>query len=147
MRTPARPFWKHKRLEDMSKREWESLCDGCARCCLVKVPNPNGRGLVTTHACCELLDPETARCMHYTSRHRRVSDCVQLTPANVHTLSWLPPTCAYRLLARGEELPEWHPLVSGDAETVHSAGISMRGRVVSEALVHPDDLLRMRIRF
>lgn len=147
MPTTARPFWKHKRLEDMSTREWESLCDGCARCCLVKLHDPKGRGMVTTQASCTLLDPETARCKHYETRHRRVSDCVQLTPAVVRTLSWLPPTCAYRLVARGEDLPAWHPLVSGDPESVHAAGISMRGRVVSEELIHPDDLLRMRIRW
>jgi uncharacterized cysteine cluster protein YcgN (CxxCxxCC family) len=146
MNKRAVPFWKHTPLEEMSREQWESLCDGCGRCCLVKIPGPRGAD-VPTSAACRQYDGQTGRCKSYATRTRRVADCVQLTPELAATLPWLPPTCAYRLLAHGEDLPGWHPLVTGDPDSVERAGMSMRGRVVNERFVHADDLVRMKIRW
>ena len=135
------PFWKTKSLAEMSEGEWESLCDGCGRCCLVKLEDEDDGKIHFTHIGCRLLDGETCRCRDYENRSARVDDCVRLTPDNLASLNWLPPTCAYRLLANGGDLYWWHPLVSGDPETVHAAGISVRGRVrFSEDQVADDDL-------
>ena len=130
--TADRPFWRVKRLEEMSRTEWESLCDGCARCCLNKLEDWDTGEIVWTNVACELLDCDTCRCKDYENRSETVPDCIQLTVEEVNTLTWLPPTCAYRLVREGRELYWWHPLVSGDPETVHEAGISVRGRAVSE---------------
>ena len=127
------PFWRTKRLEEMSRAEWESLCDGCARCCLNKLEDWDTGEIVWTDVACELLDCDTCRCKDYENRSETVPDCIQLTVEEVNTLTWLPPTCAYRLVREGKDLYWWHPLVSGDPETVHEAGVSVRGRVVSEA--------------
>ncbi|GAB4538943.1 MAG: YcgN family cysteine cluster protein [Roseibium sp.] len=126
------PFWKTKTLEDMSEKEWESLCDGCARCCLNKLEDWDTGEIVWTDVACTLLDCDSCRCRDYVNRAATVQDCIQLTPAEVRTLTWLPPTCAYRLVHERRDLYWWHPLVSGDPETVHAAGISVRGRVVPE---------------
>ncbi len=126
------PFWRRKTLGAMTRAEWESLCDGCGRCCLHKLRDEETEALLWTHVACRLLDGETGRCTDYANRKSRVPDCVKLTPAKVAAIDWLPPTCAYRLLAEGRDLPWWHPLVSGDAETVHKAGVSVRGRTVAE---------------
>ena len=126
------PYWRTKTLEEMTREEWESLCDGCARCCLVKLEDADTGEIAYTDIACRLLDPGTCRCTRYRQRLRLVPDCVDLTPGRVRKLGWLPSTCAYRLLAEGRELAWWHPLVSGDPETVHKAGISVRGRVVPE---------------
>jgi len=123
------PFWKAKSLEDMSPREWESLCDGCGKCCLSKLEDEDTGQIYWTDVGCRLLNMRTCRCADYKNRFSLVQDCVQLTPANVRTIAWLPSTCAYRLVAEGKDLADWHPLVSGDKRTVHTAGISMRGRV------------------
>ena len=128
-RRASRPFWRVKTLEDMSRREWESLCDGCARCCLVKLEDEDTEEIHNTDVGCTLLDAGTCRCRDYAHRQRQVADCVRLTPEAVRSLPWLPPTCAYRLVAEGRDLAWWHPLVSGDPNTVHEAGISVRGRV------------------
>jgi hypothetical protein len=126
------PFWKHKRLTEMTKREWESLCDGCGKCCLHKLEDIDDGEITYTNVACRLLDLKTCRCTNYARRSRIVPDCVELTPANIKTLHWMPSTCAYRLLAEGKDLPWWHPLVSGDPDTVHRAGVSVLGRVVPE---------------
>jgi uncharacterized cysteine cluster protein YcgN (CxxCxxCC family) len=129
------PFWKQKTLEEMTAEEWESLCDGCGRCCLIKLEDEDTAEIVYTRAACELLNLRTCRCMDYPGRFAKVPDCVSLTPEGARELNWLPETCAYRLVARGEDLAWWHPLVSGDADTVHQAGISVRGVAVSEKRV------------
>ena len=129
---PEVPFWKRKKLAEMSKAEWESLCDGCGRCCLNKLENDATGDVQYTDVACRLLDPHTCRCANYENRKRFVPDCQILTAVNVKRLTWLPSTCAYRLVAEGKDLYWWHPLLSGDSETVHAAGISVRGRVVSE---------------
>jgi uncharacterized cysteine cluster protein YcgN (CxxCxxCC family) len=128
-RTRARPFWRAKTLEQMNESEWESLCDGCARCCLIKLEDEDDGKILNTDIGCRLLDGATCRCKDYARRARRVPDCVSLTPQAVRTLTWLPPTCAYRLIAEGKDLFDWHPLKSGRAESVHEAGVSVRGRV------------------
>jgi uncharacterized cysteine cluster protein YcgN (CxxCxxCC family) len=122
------PFWRAKTLEEMSPREWESLCDGCARCCLVKLEDEDTGEVHYTDVGCALLDAGSCRCRDYRRRQAKIPDCVRLTPETVRRLSWLPPTCAYRLLAEGKDLPSWHPLVSGDPNSVHRAGVSVRGR-------------------
>jgi uncharacterized cysteine cluster protein YcgN (CxxCxxCC family) len=127
--TDDTPFWKRKTLEQMTAREWESLCDGCGRCCLNKLEEEGTAKIFFTDVACKLLDHDTCRCTDYRNRLKTVPDCVGLTPAEVRILDWLPPTCAYDLLAKGKDLYWWHPLVSGDPDTVHFAGISVRGRV------------------
>jgi uncharacterized cysteine cluster protein YcgN (CxxCxxCC family) len=126
----AGSFWKTKNLEEMSEAEWESLCDGCGRCCLEKLEDEDTGQIYFTHIGCRLLDAGLCACRDYQQRSEKVTDCVRLTPENVRTLTWLPPSCAYKLVAEGRDLYWWHPLVSGDPKTVHEAGISVRGRVV-----------------
>ncbi|WP_281024017.1 YcgN family cysteine cluster protein [Microvirga flavescens] len=125
----AEPFWRSKPLEDMTDGEWESLCDGCGRCCLVKLEDEDTGEVLYTDVGCTLLNDRSCRCRDYPNRQAKVPDCVRLTPQAVRTLSWLPPTCAYRLVAEEKDLYWWHHLVSGDRETVHSAGISVRDKV------------------
>jgi uncharacterized cysteine cluster protein YcgN (CxxCxxCC family) len=136
----AIPFWKRKTLREMSPEEWESLCDGCARCCLVKLQDEDTQELHMTNVVCRFLDIYHCRCTVYTERHQRNPDCVRLTPDLVDNLSWLPSTCAYRLVSEGKDLPEWHPLISGSQRTVHRAGISVRAKVVSESDIDEDDI-------
>jgi uncharacterized cysteine cluster protein YcgN (CxxCxxCC family) len=122
-------FWKTKTLEEMSNVEWESLCDGCARCCLEKLEDEDTGKIYFTHVSCKLLDAGLCACKDYKNRSDQVPDCVRLTPENVRTLNWLPPSCGYKLVAEGRDLYWWHPLISGDPNTVHEAGVSVRGRV------------------
>jgi len=125
-------FWETKSLEAMNRAEWEALCDGCGKCCLHKLEDEETGELFPTNIACRLLDRRTGRCSDYKHRHAYVPECVRLTPAKLCQLDWLPSTCAYRLLAEGESLPEWHPLITGDAESVHRAGESVRGWTISE---------------
>ncbi len=124
-------FWREKSLAEMSPAEWESLCDGCGKCCLHKLRYPDG-SLKMTRVSCRLLDTDTCRCTNYPKRKQLVPDCVILTQESVEKLDWLPDTCAYRVLSEGGDLAAWHPLISGDPDSVHTSGISMRGRCISE---------------
>ncbi|WP_455203861.1 YcgN family cysteine cluster protein [Kaarinaea lacus] len=138
------PFWKSKTLQQMSKAEWESLCDGCAKCCLHKIEDIDSGDLYFTNIVCFLLDLDTCRCGDYEHRRELVPDCVNVYEhGDVQSLNYMPSTCAYRLLANGDDLPDWHPLVSGDPESVHRAGQSVRGRVFveSEDLVVEDHIV------
>jgi uncharacterized protein len=135
------PFWKTKTLEQMSQDEWESLCDGCGRCCLNKLEEEGTDRTFFTDVACRLLDHETCRCHDYANRMEKVEDCVLLTPQSVREIPWLPPTCAYSLLAKGRDLYWWHPLVSGDTDSVHAAGISVRGRIGACETQVPDSEL------
>jgi hypothetical protein len=129
--SPA-PFWQTKRLADMTREEWESLCDGCGKCCLHKLQYEDTGDVHYTDVACRLLNLATCRCSQYDKRQKLVPDCVALRPDRLLELSWMPSTCAYRLLARGRPLPSWHPLVTGDKESVHAAGQSVRGRAIPE---------------
>ncbi len=137
----ADKFWTTKTLNEMSAEEWESLCDGCGRCCLNKLEDEDTGRFLYTRAACKLLDLDTCRCSNYPERQKLVPDCVALTPVNVGQLGWLPATCAYRLLDEGKPLPWWHPLVSGRQETVDEAGISVKGEAYSEEGLSVDDLV------
>jgi uncharacterized cysteine cluster protein YcgN (CxxCxxCC family) len=125
------PFWKKKTLEEMSKAEWESLCDGCGRCCLNKFEDAKQR-IFYTDVACKLLDTDSCRCSDYKNRTRKVKDCLVLTPRIMDEMNCLPPTCAYRRVHEGKDLLWWHPLVSGRRESVHEAGISVAGRCITE---------------
>ena len=132
-------FWKTKRLAEMSNDEWESLCDGCGRCCLNKLEDWETGEIYWTNIGCELLDCDSCRCTDYTNRFDKVPDCIQLTPENIPTIGWLPPTCGYRLVMEGKDLFDWHTLKSGSNDTVHVAGISIRGRAVPDDGIAPEE--------
>lgn len=132
MTAPAGPFWENKKLADLTRAEWESLCDGCGKCCLNKHDGVSESRTVTSRVACRLLDVETCRCAAYEDRARFVPDCRTMRPDTVARHDWLPASCAYRRLAEGRGLARWHPLVLGDPATVHLAGISIRGRAISE---------------
>jgi uncharacterized protein len=140
MNAASSRFWEHKPLAEMTDTEWESLCDGCGRCCLAKLEDEDNGDVYFTAVACRLLDTDSCRCTNYPNRLRQVADCVSLSPDTVAAISWLPATCAYRLVAGGRPLYPWHPLLSGSADSVHRAGISVRGRVISEEFVHEEDL-------
>lgn len=125
-------FWETKTLGEMSRAEWESLCDGCGKCCVHKLEDEETGELHPTNVACKLLDRHSGRCTNYKHRRAFVPECVRLTPARLREIDWLPDSCAYRLIDEGKPLPDWHPLLSGDPESVHKAGISVRGWTVSE---------------
>lgn len=134
------PFWQRKTLEQMNQAEWESLCDGCGLCCLQKLEDEDDvDAIYYTRVACKLLDRESCQCSNYAERTRFVPDCIQLTPGAAAQFKWLPPTCGYRRVAEGKDLPPWHHLVCGDPEAVHAAGISQAGRMIAEDSVDEDD--------
>jgi uncharacterized cysteine cluster protein YcgN (CxxCxxCC family) len=142
LRMAAEPFWRRKSLEQMTAREWESLCDGCGLCCLVRFEDEETQEIIPTRVHCRLLDAQACRCTDYADRHKYVPDCIKLTPHNIEALQWMPKSCAYRRLHEGRDLAWWHPLVSGDPESVHRAGVSVRGQTINEqALADPEDAL------
>ena len=128
-------FWETKSLNQMTKREWESLCDGCGKCCLIKLEDSDTKELFYTDVACHLLDHETCQCKDYKNRKKLVDDCLQLEVNDVEDFKWLPETCAYRLLHEGKPLPNWHYLISGDRNTLHKKKMSVQNRVVSETEV------------
>ena len=132
-------FWEMP-LAELTAAEWEALCDGCGKCCLNKIEYEDDGSLDFTCVACRLLDGDSCRCSSYENRHDYVPDCVVLTPDKLAEISWwLPATCAYRLRAEGKPLYPWHHLISGDPESIHRAGVSVRGRTVSEADVPEED--------
>ena len=135
----ADPFWVAKSLDQLSQTEWEALCDGCGRCCLNKLEDFDSGEIAWTNVACRLLDRRSCRCRDYSRRHEEVPDCLPLTRESVKAMTWLPPTCAYRLRDEAKPLYWWHYLVSGDRDTVHQAGVSVRGRTVSESGMDVDD--------
>jgi uncharacterized cysteine cluster protein YcgN (CxxCxxCC family) len=132
-------FWE-KPLDQLNREQWEALCDGCGKCCLHKLEDADTGEIHPTNVACKLLSLKTARCTNYRGRRAFVPDCVRLTAGNVSKIDWLPSTCAYRLRAEGKPLADWHPLISGDPESVHRAGISIRGWTVSERDAGDDNL-------
>ncbi len=130
-------FWEEKTLEQMTGEEWEALCDGCGRCCLMKLEDEDTGDIYVSDVRCRLLDGDSCRCSDYPNRLAKVPDCIKLTTENVRTIAWIPVTCAYRRIAEGRGLAWWHPLVSGDPQTVVDVGVSVRGRTVSELDVKP----------
>lgn len=140
--TEDAPFWKRLSLDELDTGQWESLCDGCGRCCLLKLEDEDTGAYHMTDVACRLLDTEACTCRHYETRADHVPNCVKLDAAKVGALGWLPATCAYRLVDEGKDLYWWHPLVSGRAETVHEAGVSVRDKVTAiEDEVEDDDLV------
>ena len=131
-------FWEQKSLAEMSSQEWESLCDGCAKCCLHKLEDEDSGEVFYTKVRCRYLREESCRCSEYARRSELVPHCITLHAEQLSSYHWLPSTCAYRLLAQGKPLFDWHPLISGDPNSVHEAGISIRGRAISDEFVHPD---------
>lgn len=143
--TSEKPFWQTKQLHEMTTEEWESLCDGCGRCCLVKLEDEDTGEIHDTDVSCQLLDCSICSCTDYANRHEIVDDCIKLDVDKLEELRWLPRTCAYRLLWEGKPLFDWHPLVSGDPQSVHEAGVSVKDKVINEREVALEDLVN-RIR-
>ena len=139
---PEKPFWQRKALDQMTPQEWESLCDGCGLCCLIRFEDEVTGEVIPTRVACRLLDGRLCRCSDYANRKSIVPDCIKLTPGNIEALQWMPPSCAYRRLHEGRGLPSWHPLLTGDPESVHRAGVSIRGQTISEeTLADPEDAI------
>ena len=135
-----KPFWEIKRLEELNEAEWEALCDGCGQCCLIRFEDEQTGTVGTTSVVCRLFEMESWRCSRYSERHQLVPDCVRLDADSVRDFTWLPGTCAYRLIDEGRPLYDWHPLIAGNHDEIRRAGVSVYGNVVSEKNVHPDDL-------
>jgi len=143
----TQPFWQTKTLDEMSEAEWESLCDGCGRCCMNKLEDEDTGNIAFTRVACKLLDTRTCRCSDYANRFAHVPDCLSIKPLDAQKLSWLPDTCAYRLLSEGRPLENWHPLISGTAESVQEAGISMAELCISETYVPLEDFFSHIVRW
>lgn len=139
-------FWEEKSLQELSQQEWESLCDGCAKCCLHKVQDEDTEEVYYTNVACKQLT-EACRCSDYANRASLVPDCIVLSKDKLEVLEWMPDTCAYRLVYQKQPLPDWHPLVSADKQSVHSTQQSIQGRFISEAYIHPDELEEHIIRW
>ncbi len=137
---PKNEFWKTTPLHQLDKHQWESLCDGCGKCCVLKLEDIDNGDVHYTDVSCKLLDCQTAKCTKYNERKKYVPDCVLLTPNNLSVLSWMPKSCAYRLVYENKDLPNWHPLVTGRPDSTLLAGHSVAARVVSEGCVVEDDL-------
>lgn len=136
------PYWQTKTLAEMSPREWEDLCDGCGLCCVIRFEDEDSGDVIPTRVHCKLFDPDACTCSDYVNRNAQVPDCIKLTPNNIEQLGWMPKSCAYRRLHEGRPLAAWHHLISGSRETVHTAGVSIRGQTISElALAQPEDAL------
>jgi len=133
-------FWEEKTLSELSSEQWELLCDGCGKCCLNKLEDEDSGEVFYTDVACQLLDLSDCRCSDYSNRLLQVPDCLRLTAGQIDSFNWLPATCAYRLLSDGQPLPSWHHLESGDRESIHRAGMSVSGRVISEQSVAAEDL-------
>ena len=142
MVSDAKPFWKTKTLEQMTRDEWESLCDGCARCCMVKLEDEDTDEIHLTRLACSMLEVKTCRCSNYANRFSLMPDCIDITVEKVRQIKWLPATCAYRVVDEGRDLAWWHPLVSGTPETVHQAGISVKSFAMSEKHVKAENYHR-----
>ena len=127
-----KPFWKEKALSELNHDEWESLCDRCGLCCRLKEEDEDTGEVVDTIYVCRMIDLETCQCRDYKNRQNRVPDCIVLTPEKAMEFNWLPRSCAYRLLVQGFDLPAWHPLISGDPESAHKAGFSIREHILAE---------------
>ena len=134
-----KPFWKTKTLSEMTEQEWESLCDGCGKCCVLRMEDEDTGATYVTDIHCKLFNNQSCLCSNYENRKRYVPDCVKLTPHNVQKLKWIPQTCAYRLVANGEDLFDWHHLISGSYDTIHEAGMSVRDATISEDEVDDED--------
>lgn len=128
----AEHFWEYKSLDDMSDEEWEALCDGCGQCCLHKLVNDETADVFYTRVACQLLDTETGRCKRYAQRFEVVEHCLDVRQMRSSELAWMPRTCAYRRIAGGKPLPDWHPLLTGDPQSVVAAGVAVTGRTISE---------------
>ncbi len=128
----AKPFWETNALHEMSAKEWESLCDGCGKCCLIKLEDTDTKELFYTDVACHMLDANICQCKDYSKRRELVDDCLQLEVDDVDEFKWLPQTCAYRLLHEGKDLPDWHYLICGDKNAVHQQKMSVQNRIVSE---------------
>lgn len=144
---PQNKFWELKSLNEMDTEEWESLCDGCAKCCLHKLEDEETHEVVYTQIACRHLNLNSCRCGNYSNRKSLMPSCLSIKEDCVNNFQWLPQTCAYRLLAEGKSLFDWHPLISGSVDTVHGSGVSVKGKVLSENYIHPDDMEAYIIRW
>jgi len=135
-------YWNTKNMAEMSAQEWENLCDGCGKCCCIRLEDEDTGAIYITDVSCKLLDGSTCRCTDYAKRKDTVPDCVTLTPDNLPSLKWMPQTCAYRLVSEGKDLPDYHHLISGSRQTIHDRGMSVMNAVTSEVNVTEDEQAR-----
>ncbi|MEO0400295.1 MAG: YcgN family cysteine cluster protein [Pseudomonadota bacterium] len=140
----TKPYWETKTLSEMTDAEWEGLCDGCGKCCLVLIEDDETGEVWETDVACRLYDADKRRCTDYKNRHTRAPDCVRLTPQNAGALPWMPETCAYRRLARGHALPDWHPLLTGDPKSAARAGAAATKSLVSEDALDEEEIFFRR---